>query len=286
MSRAGAAQTVPLRTFASFDRQGSLAVTFGVSSRSGTIWRVRSLQQQIIPPGPCASCDLRSHCREGFACNAFERFVQTGKAFGDRRPAREIYVQLFASELGPAGLHRFWRTEGAKRSSAAQRGEVQKLSREEIRRRWRAHERVLFEIDPARRERHLARKRADAIRRERARGRRPMTPERAAARSRLAWQRRRARAAAQGLVMSGEEIHALRVRLGWTQKQLATAIGRRRSSLEHWELSERGAPPAAVKNLRELEKMLLKIEGASAAQDVGARAAPAGAVTLGSGTHA
>lgn len=211
---------------------------------------------QIANAGPCTPCESSALCRRGFACDAFRQFVETGKAVGDREPEQWIYDHLYAAAIGVEGLHRKWRREGRIRADRAMRGEVQPLTKKELQRRWRKRERLLFELDPARYERHLERKRRDAMRRERERGRQPLTAERASARCRLAWQRRRERAAAAGLVMSADEVRVLRERLGWTQRELAKTIGRSRAAVEHWELGENLALPSDVKKLRALAAQL------------------------------
>ena len=124
------------------------------------------------------------------------------------------------------------------------------MTRAEAGRRWREHQRVIWKYDPERRAAYLAAHRAEALARERARGRRPLTFEIASARSRLAWQRRRTRAAAAGLVMASAELRELRTALGMTQRELGAAVGFRRSSIELWELNGRGPPAAAVERLR------------------------------------
>ncbi len=79
------------------------------------------------------------------------------------------------------------------------------------------------------------------------------TGEAASARVRLAWQRRRERAAARGLTMSAREVRELRIRLQLTQQELASVLGSwRRSSIERWELGHGQAPIEAVKLMRRL----------------------------------
>lgn len=192
-------------------------------------------------------------------------------------------MRSFPAEIGIEGLRTYWRHEGAKRSGAAQLSQVKRLARPDLGRRYRERLRLIWEIDPNRRARELERKRLDAMRRERERGRQPITPERAAARSRLAWQRRRERAAARGLATSADEIRALRLRLAMTQAGLAAEIGRTRSSIEHYETGENQAPPSVVRKLRVLMRDQEKMPAPSRRNT---RTAPAAVVTIGSATTA
>jgi DNA-binding transcriptional regulator YiaG len=186
------------------------------------------------------------------ACEAFLTWCESGRAIGDRTPDGEIYLRLFPGTLRLSDFQHRWRQEGAQRSARVQRGEARRLSRKELGRRYRERLKIIWELDPQRRAFELERKRRDAMRRERERGRRPLTPERASARCKLAWQRRRENAAAAGLAMSSDEIRSLRERLGRTQKQLASAIGRSRTAIEHWEVGDHHPSPSDVKKLRRL----------------------------------
>ena len=98
--------------------------------------------------------------------------------------ARSFQLIAIFPQLSVEELHRHWRREGATRSSDVQRGLTRRLTRKEHGRRYRRHLKVIFALDPQRRELELERKRLDQQRRERARGRTPLTAERAAARVR------------------------------------------------------------------------------------------------------
>lgn len=209
-------------------------------------------QHPIITSDPCTECAFRERCAAGMACPAFANWCETGNADGMRAPSREIFAKLYVPILTVEQLRRQWRREGAVRSSAVQRGLKRRLTRKEQGLRYRRHLWQIWELDPTRRAFELERKRLDAQRRERARGRTPISPEKAAARSRLAWQRRRERAAAEGLVMTAEDLRELRRRLGMTQRELAVAIGSARTNIEHYETGDAQAPPGVVRALKEL----------------------------------
>ena len=213
-------------------------------------WRSNSPAHAAEPP--CGGCGYQATCAAGLACDRFVYFVETGNAHGAhgaRIPSRRLFARLFPEDALKA-LRRQWHKEGRELAAATMRGERLPMSKREHRRRWRAHQIIIWGLRPERREAYLAAHRAEAQRRSRLRGRLPMTPERASARATLAWARRRAQAAATGLTMSADEVRELRVRLGLTQKQLAAAIGHTRGAVEHWEVGSTRPLPADVTKLR------------------------------------
>ncbi|MEX2149011.1 MAG: hypothetical protein WD793_02250 [Steroidobacteraceae bacterium] len=181
---------------------------------------------------PCATCDLaRTDCRGWRACEAFATWVDTGDAVGDRTPTLERYAALYPGVVPARVLHRYWRSTAGAISGAAQRGETATMTRAEYRRRYRERLKLIWAVDPAKREAHLARKRAQSMRRERARGRQPLTPERAAARCRLGWERRRTQAPKP---MTRDELLAAMARLDLTAESLALQLGMGVHNVRGW----------------------------------------------------
>lgn len=171
---------------------------------------------------PCASCEFaRTDCRGWRACGSFAQWTETGEATGDRTPTLEQYAALYPGVVPASVLHRYWRKGSGRLSGAAQRGEAQAMTRAEARRRHRERLKLVWQVDPARREAYLARKRAAQMRRERDRGRQPLTPERASARAKLIWQKRRAKTAEP---MTREELIATMTRLQLTAEALASEL--------------------------------------------------------------
>jgi DNA-binding transcriptional regulator YiaG len=203
---------------------------------------------------PCGGCGHRALCATGLACARFVYFVETNNAHGargERIPSRRLFARLFPEDAVKA-LRREWHDEGRALAVAAFTGKRPRMTRAEAGRRYRERMKIIWRLQPERREFHLARHRAEALRRSRARGRRTITPEIASARSRLAWQRRRERAAAAGLTMSADELLALRKRIGLTQRELGAMIEYRRAAVANWERGDHQAPPRAVERVRAL----------------------------------
>lgn len=181
---------------------------------------------------PCASCEFaRRDCRGWRACAAFAQWTETGEAVGDRTPTIEHFAGLFPGLVPVNVLRRYWRKASARITAAVNRGEIASLTVAERRARHRERRTLIWKVDPAKREAFLAQKRASQLRLSREQGRRPMTSERAAARSRLIWVGRRAKAAPQ---MTREELVAEMARLQISVEDLAFELDVEVGTVRAW----------------------------------------------------
>ena len=215
---------------------------------------------------PCDVCAQIARCRSAqLACRAFVTWVDEGRvaARATLQPSAQLFLDLARFDNGQQRYRAQRERDAAERRAteleamrqAARReafehrrqvaaGLAQPRSKAERRKLQLARRRLRWRIDPSLRKRHLALKRADAIRRGRLRGSAP----KGSAGNRLhrregQLRRRRAEREAAGRTMTGTQFREARAQLELTLAEIACQFGATYSAAKGWQ---RNGPPARV----------------------------------------